>query len=190
MNRHKQLLKKIEVSTSNFNQATHQTRDNFITVAKSYLRKIETDNQTQDFKQAIDEKFNQVEHKTDELLRYYETSNKQARKKWEDHQKLMDGRFKDNDAVIQKYNQSLNLMTKGITSMFFVVAIIALVAFICGPVGDLFGVSNWYAWINDEVKTKESTWRYLLLLLYAVPYIIFAFIIWGILKAFDSLKWR
>ncbi|PTI38946.1 hypothetical protein BU068_10635 [Staphylococcus succinus] len=159
-----------------------------MTVAKSYLRKIDTDNQTQDFKLAVDEKLNQVEKKTNELLSYYEASNQQSHQQWEAHKKLMDGRFKDNDKVIQKYNQSLNLMTKGITSMFFVVAIIALVAFICGPVGELFGVSNWYAWINDEVKTKESAWRYLLLLLYSVPYIIFAFIIWGILKAFDSLK--
>lgn len=121
INRHNQLLKKIEASTSNFDQATHQMRDKFITVAKSYLRKIDTDNQTQDFKLAVDEKLNQVEKKTNELLSYYEASNQQSHQQWEAHKKLMDDRFKDNDKVIQKYNQSLNLMTKGITSMFFVV---------------------------------------------------------------------
>lgn len=38
--KHNQLLKSLEVSTSNFNKATEDTKDNFMTVAGSYLRKI------------------------------------------------------------------------------------------------------------------------------------------------------
>ncbi|PTK42575.1 mobilization protein, partial [Staphylococcus saprophyticus] len=42
--RHNKLLASLEVSTSNFNKATENTKDNFMTVASSYLRKIKDDN--------------------------------------------------------------------------------------------------------------------------------------------------
>src|SRR5699024_5922357 len=40
---HKALLEKLKDSTSNFNQATKNTEDKFISVARSYLRKLDTD---------------------------------------------------------------------------------------------------------------------------------------------------
>src|SRR5699024_6493237 len=47
-NRHNELLKSLEDSTSNFDESTHATKDNFMNVATSYLRKLDTDNQEQD----------------------------------------------------------------------------------------------------------------------------------------------
>src|SRR5699024_1811016 len=76
---HKALLEKLKDSTSNFNQATKNTEDKFISVARSYLRKLDTDNQEQDFKQAFDEKFKDLDKQASDLLEHYKKHNDQAR---------------------------------------------------------------------------------------------------------------
>src|SRR5699024_3316705 len=75
---HKALLEKLKDSTSNFNQATKNTEDKFISVARSYLRKLNTDNQQQDFKQAFDEKFKDLDKQASDLLEHYKKHNDQA----------------------------------------------------------------------------------------------------------------
>ncbi|WP_432750176.1 hypothetical protein WKW43_14290 (plasmid) [Staphylococcus pseudoxylosus] len=44
----------------------------------------------QDFQQALETKFKQVDNKADELFSYYETANKQAQDKMNEHQKTVD----------------------------------------------------------------------------------------------------
>ena len=67
--KHNQLLKSLEVSTSNFNKATEDTKDNFMTVAGSYLRKIKSDNLEQDFNKALNQQFESIDNKTNQLLK-------------------------------------------------------------------------------------------------------------------------
>lgn len=50
-------------------------------VARSYLRKLDTDNQQQDFKQAFDEKFKDLDKQAYELFEHYKKHNDQAKKK-------------------------------------------------------------------------------------------------------------
>ena len=50
-------------------------------VARSYLRKLDTDNQEQDFKQAFDEKFKGIDKQASDLFEHYKKHNDQAKKK-------------------------------------------------------------------------------------------------------------
>ncbi|MDK9844956.1 DUF334 domain-containing protein, partial [Staphylococcus equorum] len=74
-NRHNELLKSLEDSTSNFDESTHATKDNFMNVARSYLRKLDTDNQEQDFKKAFDEKFKDIDKQASDLFEHYKKHN-------------------------------------------------------------------------------------------------------------------
>lgn len=187
---HKALLEKLKDSTSNFNQATKNTEDKFISVARSYLRKLDTDNQEQDFKQAFDEKFKDLDKQASDLLEHYKKHNDQAKKETNEYKKTITDRLDKNDIIIKNLNKSLDIMTKGVVSLFFVVAIIALVSLVTGPISALFGISQGYDFINHEIATKESTWRYLWGVLYVLPYAFFGFLIYGVLKAFNAIRWR
>ncbi|PTK00583.1 hypothetical protein BUZ73_12560, partial [Staphylococcus saprophyticus] len=94
---HKALLEKLKDSTSNFNQATKNTEDKFISVARSYLRKLDTDNQEQDFKQAFDEKFKDLDKQASDLLEHYKKHNDQARKETIEYKKAITDRLDKND---------------------------------------------------------------------------------------------
>ncbi|PTK41962.1 hypothetical protein BUZ69_14055, partial [Staphylococcus saprophyticus] len=76
----------LEVSTSNFNKATENTKDNFMTVASSYLRKIKDDNLEQDFNKALNKQFESIDNKTNELLNRFDNANKEQFKKFEEYQ--------------------------------------------------------------------------------------------------------
>ena len=86
---HKALLENLKDSTSNFNQATKNTEDKFISVARSYLRKLNTDNQQQDFKQAFDEKFKDLDKQASDLFEHYKKHNDQARKETIEYKKAI-----------------------------------------------------------------------------------------------------
>ncbi|MGW7948388.1 hypothetical protein ACWEVE_13310 [Staphylococcus xylosus] len=187
---HKALLENLKDSTSNFNQATKNTEDKFISVARSYLRKLNTDNQQQDFKQAFDEKFKDLDKQASDLFEHYKKHNDQAKKEMMEYKKTITDRLNKNDTIVENLNKSLDIMTKGVVSLFFVVAIIALVSLVTGPISAFFGISQGYDFINHEIATKESTWRYLWGVLYVLPYAFFGFLIHGILKAFNAIRWR
>lgn len=184
------MLEKLKDSTSNFNQATKNTEDKFISVARSYLRKLDTDNQEQDFKQAFDEKFKDLDKQASDLLEHYKKHNDQARKETIEYKKAITDRLDKNDTIVENLNKSLDIMTKGVLSLFFVVAIIALVSLVTGPISNFFGISQGYDFINHEIATKESTWRYLWGILYILPYVFFGFLIHGVLKAFNAIRWK
>lgn len=184
------MLENLKDSTSNFNQATKNTEDKFISVARSYLKKLDTDNQQQDFKQAFDEKFKDLDKQGHELFEHYKKHNEQARKETSEYKKTITDRLDKNDAIVENLNKSLDIMTKGVVSLFFVVAIIALVSLVTGPISNFFGISQCYDFINHEIATKESIWRYLWGVLYILPYAFFGFLIYGVLKAFNVIRWR
>lgn len=159
-------------------------------VARSYLRKLDTDNQEQDFKQAFDEKFKDLDKQAHELFEHYKKHNEQARKETMAYKKTITDRLDKNDTIVENLNKSLDIMTKGVVSLFFVVAIIALVSLVTGPISAFFGISQGYDFINHEIATKESTWRYLWGILYVLPYVFFGFLIHGVLKAFNAIRWK
>ncbi|WP_057534290.1 hypothetical protein [Streptococcus pneumoniae] len=65
--RSEKLKSELEDSISIFNQATENTRVKYINVANSYLKKLNTDNQQQDFKQALDTKFKAIDNQTNQF---------------------------------------------------------------------------------------------------------------------------
>lgn len=159
-------------------------------MARSYLRKLDTDNQEQDFKKAFDEKFKDIDKQASDLFEHYKKHNDQARKETIEYKKAITDRLDKNDTIVENLNKSLDIMTKGVLSLFFVVAIIALVSLVTGPISNFFGISQGYDFINHEIATKESIWRYLWGVLYVLPYVFFGFLIHGVLKAFNAIRWK
>ncbi|MDK6882203.1 mobilization protein, partial [Escherichia coli] len=77
-----------------------------------------------------------------------------------------------NETAIKQYDQAFNRLTKGITAMFFIVALVMITFVVLSPLGDLLGVQHFYNWINHVLKTGHSAWRYLIVTLYLFPYIL------------------
>ncbi|WP_218086561.1 DUF334 domain-containing protein [Staphylococcus equorum] len=185
---HNQLIKKIEESTSTFNQASDDLHVRYTSVANAYLNKINTDNQEQDFQKALDNKFKKIDNNTKTLMNWVIESNKQTRTEIQEYKKTLEGKFQDNDKLMSRYNKSLDFMIKGITAMFFVVVVMALILVVTGPLGEFVGVPQIYNSIDHEIKTHDSIWRYLYYLLYLIPYTIFALLILGVLKACEGIN--
>lgn len=189
------MLASLEVSTSNFNKATENTKDNFMTVASSYLRKIKDDNLEQDFNKALNKQFESIDNKTNELLNRFDNANKEQFKKFEEYQETIDKRIRQtekhmntNDSLIKKYNTSLTTMSKGFTGLFFAAIITALVCMVLGPMEQFFGIDSLFDSINHVIKTGHSGWRYLAYIGYVIPYIIFISIILLILKLYERMQ--
>lgn len=181
------MVEKIEESTSTFNQTIEELHTKYKSVASAYLSKINTDNQEQNFEKALDTKFKNIDDNTKTLMRHVVNSNNQVKAQIKEYNHTLNSKFQDNDKLVNKYNTSLNLMTKGITAMFFVVIVMALILVVTGPIGDFLGVQQLYNSIDHEIKTHASIWHYLYYLLYLIPYIIFGLIILGILKACERI---
>ena len=182
------MLKNLEASTSNFNNlldqldnSTKNVKNNFISVARSYLKRIDTDNLQQDFSEAV-----KVE--LSDAKKEIRNSTNQAREENKEYKKIIDERLASNDELISKYNKSINAMTKGITSLFFVIVMIALVSFVTGPIGEFFGVAHLYQFIQKFIDTHETPWRYLIGILYLLPYVCFAGIMWLVAKTLDVIR--
>ncbi|MES3714452.1 DUF334 domain-containing protein [Staphylococcus ureilyticus] len=186
--RNNELLKNLEGSISNFDTATEKTEKRFKNAALHYVERIDTDNQKQDFKEALRLNFKGIINGVNDLNKKIEAKTQATDKQVREYEQLIQSKTEKNDKLIDRLNKSLHFMTTGITGMFFVVAIIALVVLVTGPIGEYFGVTQLYELINHVIKTSDSVWRYLMLILYVLPYALFGLIILGILKAFDSLR--
>ena len=79
-------------------------------------------------------------------------------------------------------------LVKGILNLFFVIVLVSLVMLVTGPIEDYFGIEKLYELINHVIKTEDSLWRYLMLILYLVPYVLFGLIVYGILKVFKAIN--
>ena len=100
---------------------------------------------------------------------------------------MIDERIKHNDTAMKQYDQAFNRLTKGITAMFFIIAVVMVTFLVLSPLGDWLGVQHFYEWLNYVLKTGHSAWRYLIVTLYLAPYILFSLLIYAILKAYERL---
>ncbi|WP_242458134.1 DUF334 domain-containing protein, partial [Enterococcus faecium] len=172
------LMKRLEASTSNFNnkldvfeEKTKHARLNFETTAKHYIKRLDEDNLKLDFQQAIQDELSDTKDEIREVT-------KQAREETKEYKEILESKIKDHNKVVDKSNTALKVMTKGVTNIFFVLIIFVLVMLVTGPIGHFFGIEHLYSFINGFIDDHESAWRYLMLILYAVPYVFFAIILW------------
>jgi len=100
---------------------------------------------------------------------------------------MMDERMKSNEIVIKQYDQVIQRLTKGVTAMFFIVALVMIAFLAISPLGDWLGVQHFYEWLNYVLKTGHSAWRYFMLIFYLVPYVLFGGLMYVILKAYECL---
>ncbi len=147
-----------------------------MSAARHYVQRIDTDNLKQDFQSAIQNELNDVKNNQAEL--------QQANR---DYKKLIDERMKTNETAIKQYDQAFNRLTKCITAMFFIIALVMVAFLALSPLGDLLGVHHFYEWINYVLKTGHSAWRYFILVFYLVPYVLFGLLIYAILRAYKSI---
>ncbi|WP_434683370.1 hypothetical protein [Escherichia coli] len=159
-----------------------------MSVATSYLKKINTDNQEQDFKKAVNSEFENI---IDQLKTIDKKIIEQTGKVNEDlyeYKKRIEGKINENDEALDSMTKTNNFLVKGVLNLFFVIALVSLVMLVTGPIGDYFGIEKLYDSINHVIKTEDSGWRYLALLLYLVPYMLFGLIIYSILKVFKAIN--
>ncbi|MGD3156252.1 mobilization protein (plasmid) [Staphylococcus warneri] len=177
----------IETTASNFNQATETNEKRFMSAARHYVQRIDTDNLKQDFEQAIQKELNDVKKQTQNVVKEVQNNQSELQQANREYKTTIDERMKHNETAIKQYDQALHRLTKGITSMFFIVALVMVAFLILSPLGDLLGIHHFYEWINYVLKTGHSAWRYLIVVLYLVPYVLFGLLIYAILRAYESL---
>ncbi|MDU4819539.1 MAG: hypothetical protein E6X63_34600 [Pseudomonas aeruginosa] len=185
--RHEQLLTTIETTTSKFNQATDFTQKRFISAARHYIERINNDNLKQDFQIAIQKELEDVKTDTQNVVKEVQNNQSELRQANNNYKKMIDERMKSNEIVIKQYDQVIHRLTKGITAMFFIVALVMLAFLVISPLGDWLGIQHFYEWLNYVLKTGHSIWRYCMLVLYLVPYVLFGGLIYAILRAYERL---
>ena len=185
--RHDELLTTIEKTASNFNQATEITQKRFISVAKHYIERINNDNLKQDFQTAIQEELKDVKTDTHKAIEQLQTNQAELRQANNDYKTTLDERIKHNDTAMKQYDQAIQRLTKGITAMFFIVALVMVAFLVLSPLGDWLGVQHFYEWLNHVLKTGHSAWRYFMLIFYLIPYVLFGGLIYAILSAYKRI---
>ena len=185
--RHEQLLTTIETTASNFNQATQTNEKRFVSAARHYVQRIDTDNLKQDFEQAIQKELNDVKTETQNVVEEVKNNQSALQQSNRDYKKTIDERIKNNETAVKQYDQIINKLTKGLTAMFFIVALVMIAFLVLSPLGDWLGVHHFYEWLNHVLKTGHTAWRYLIVVLYLVPYAFFGLFIYAILKAYERL---
>ncbi|MEJ7167585.1 mobilization protein [Staphylococcus epidermidis] len=185
--RHDQLLTSIETTASNFNQATDFTQKRFISAARHYIERINNDNLKQDFQTAIQKELEDVKADTQNVVKEVQNNQSELRQANNNYKKMIDERMKSNEIVIKQYDQVIHRLTKGITAMFFIAALVMIAFLVISPLGDWLGVQHFYEWLNHVLKTGHSAWRYFMLVFYLIPYVLFGTLIYAILKAYERL---
>ncbi|MBM0819015.1 mobilization protein [Staphylococcus epidermidis] len=185
--RHDELLTTIETTTSNFNQATDFAQKRFISAARHYIERINNDNLKQDFQTAIQKELEDVKTDTQNVVKEVQNNQSELRQANNNYKKMIDERMKSNEIVIKQYDQVIHRLTKGITAMFFIAALVMIAFLVISPLGDWLGVQHFYEWLNHVLKTGHSAWRYFMLIFYLVPYALFGGLIYAILRAYERL---
>ncbi|MGI2272451.1 MULTISPECIES: DUF334 domain-containing protein [Staphylococcus] len=188
--RHNELIENLEGSTSNFRNAVRDVNKQFVSAAKIYVNRLNTDNQEQDFQQALDTKFKDIDDNTNQLITELKESNQQVQKEIQEYKKTMENKVQNNNKLIEKYNKTLNKMTQGVGALFFVVLIVALVSLVTGPIGDILMINSYAESIHDQIVQSESIWRYLAYLFYLIPFVILLLILWLCTKFINALDQR
>jgi len=156
-------------------------------VANSYLKKLNTDNQQQDFKQALDTKFKAIDKQTDQLIHELKKRNEQAENEIQTYKQTLESKMRQNDQLIQKYNKTLNKMTHGLFALFYVVLVVAVVAMVTGPIGHSLSIDTFLQTIHDQIVEGKSIWRYFAYFLYLIPFILLTCILWLCAKLINTL---
>ena len=104
-----------------------------------------------------------------------------------DYKATMDERIKHNETAVKQYDQAFHRLTKGITALFFIIALVMVTFLVLSPLGDWLGVQHFYEWLNYVLKTGHSASRYFILIFYLVPYALFGGLIYAILSAYKRI---
>lgn len=115
------------------------------------MERINNDNLKQDFQSAIQQELEDVKSQTQNLVKQFQNHQSDLQK----HMmtiKTLDERIETNETAIRQYDQAFNRLTKGITAMFFIVALVMITFVVLSPLGDLLGVQHFYDWINHVLK--------------------------------------
>ncbi|MBK4047500.1 mobilization protein [Staphylococcus aureus] len=158
-----------------------------MSAARHYVQRIDTDNLKQDFEQAIQKELNDVKTQTQNVVKEVQNNQSELQQANREYKTTIDERMKHNETAMKQYDKIINKLTKGLTAMFFIVALVMVAFLVLSPLGDLLGVHQFYEWINYVLKTGHSAWRYLILVFYLVPYILFGMLIYTILRAYKSI---
>ncbi|MEJ7286272.1 mobilization protein [Staphylococcus epidermidis] len=151
------------------------------------MERINSDNLKQDFHTAIQKELEDVKTDTQNVVKEVQNNHSELRQANNNYKRMIDERIKHNDTAIKQYDQVIQRLTKGITAMFFIVALVMIAFLALSPLGDWLGVQHFYEWLNHVLKTVHSAWRYFMLVFYLVPYILFGVLIYAILKAYERL---
>ena len=158
-----------------------------MSAARHYVQRIDTDNLKQDFEQAIQKELNDLKTETQNVVKEVKNNQAELQQANREYKKTIDERMKTNETAVKQYDIAFKRLTKGITAMFFIVALVMVAFLVLSPLGDLLGIHHFYEWINYVLKTGHSIWRYLILIFYLVPYILFGMLIYIILRAYKSI---
>ncbi|MEJ7235499.1 MULTISPECIES: mobilization protein [Staphylococcus] len=101
---------------------------------------------------------------THKAIEQLQTNQAELRQANNDYKATIDERIKHNDTAMKKYDQALPRLTKGITAMFFIIALFMVTFLVLSPLGDCLGVQHFYEWLNHVLKTGHSAWCYFMLI--------------------------
>ncbi|HDZ8766899.1 mobilization protein [Staphylococcus aureus] len=155
---------------------------------KHYIQRIDSDNLKQDFKTAMQEELKDIKSETENMVKQLQVSQVELQTSNNEYAKTIEARLNKNENAIKQYDQAVNKLTKGLTSMFFIVALVMVAFLVLSPLGDLLGIHYFYEWINHVLKTSHSVWRYFIVILYLIPYILLWLLICGILRAYKRVS--
>ncbi len=128
-----------------------------------------------------------VKTDTHKAIEQLQTKQAELRQANNDYKATMDERIKHNETAMKQYDQVFHRLTHGITAMFFIIALVMVAFLVLSPLGDWLGVQHFYEWLNYVLQTGHSTWRYLMIVLYLVPYALFGLLIYAILSAYKRI---
>ena len=97
-----------------------------MSAARHYVQRIDTDNLKQDFEKAIQKELNDVKTETQNIVKEMKTNQAELQKANSEYKKTIDERIKNNETAVKQYDQAFNRLTKGITAMFFIVAVVTV----------------------------------------------------------------
>ncbi|MEJ7343606.1 mobilization protein, partial [Staphylococcus epidermidis] len=96
---------------------------------------MNNDNLKQDFQTAIQEELEDVKADTHKAMEQLQANQEELRQANNNYKRMIDERIKHNDTAIKQYDQVIQRLTKGITAMFFIVALVMSAFLALSPLG-------------------------------------------------------
>ncbi|MEJ7407945.1 mobilization protein, partial [Staphylococcus epidermidis] len=76
-----------------------------------------------------------VKTDTQNVVKEVQNNQSELRQANNNYKKMIDERMKSNAIVIKQYDQVIHRLTKGITAMFFIVALVMVAFLVISPLG-------------------------------------------------------